>query len=440
MSLFKRYSFIMLILFSPITWASNIDCIHIHQKAEQQVIFAEQGQYRFANDIAVPPFNYTSQNAYSDYLNYAKARIAKRNPQADFKCPIKTDISAILSADETGLTVKDLVAPFELKQNNQDKVVLLIHGLTDSPYHFHDLAGHFYQQGFNVRTLLLPGHGTAASDLIELDKAEWQQATTFAIESSLSDYQQVYLGGFSTGGALILDYLMAREQVSEQIKGILLWSPASKAKSDLAWAAQYVSWLSTWIDQSADTDFAKYESFPYNAAAQVHALMNRVNGQAGNQRYFHNVPMLTFAAQNDSTISTSATITLINEWYRANPHSATELVYYGDELEPALLKGIKLQQIPANKSCQSEDKCVLDIAHTALINAPTNEHYGVVGYYRNCGHYPIDSQAFSDCKSAQYTVKGELTEDTKQHYPVFSRLTYNPHYSAMLEQINQFIN
>ncbi len=31
-----------------------------------------------------------------------------------------------------------------------------------------------------------------------------------------------------------------------------------------------------WVDKDADIDFAKYESFPFNAGAQVHALMSEV--------------------------------------------------------------------------------------------------------------------------------------------------------------------
>lgn len=60
-----------------------------------------------------------------------------------------------------------------------------------------------------------------------------------------------------------------------------MWSPASKAKSDLAWLAQYIDGIPfvDWLDLDADIDFAKYESFPYNAAAQVHSLMNLVVGK-----------------------------------------------------------------------------------------------------------------------------------------------------------------
>ena len=188
-----------------------------------------------------------------------------------------------------------MVAPFELAQDNNDKAILLIHGLTDSPFSFHDLSQYFFQQDFTVRTLLLPGHAIAPSELLNVDYEEWQQAAKFAIEETLSDYQQVYLGGLSTGGALIFDYLMQQKYVDTNIKGLFMWSPASKAKSDLVWLAQYIDAIPfvDWLDLDADIDFAKYESFPYNAGAQEHAPMSLVVGNnVLASRQLHNIPYL----------------------------------------------------------------------------------------------------------------------------------------------------
>lgn len=57
--------------------------------------------------------------------------------------------------------------PFELipEKPNGD-AVLLVHGLGDSPYSFMDVAQHLAAQGYLVRAILLPGHGSKVGDLI----------------------------------------------------------------------------------------------------------------------------------------------------------------------------------------------------------------------------------------------------------------------------------
>ncbi|WP_303521811.1 alpha/beta hydrolase, partial [Staphylococcus pasteuri_A] len=169
--------------------------------------------------------------SYQRYLDYAEKLIAQRNPRAMMACPISTQSYQLLAKQQQWIgkpKVIQLIAPFELRHGENNKAVLLIHGLTDSPYHFHDLALQFYQQGFDVRTLLLPGHGTAPSDLVKVKHQQWQQAADYAIQRTLKDYQEVYLGGFSTGGALILNHLIMEPNSAEQVQGVMLWSPASE--------------------------------------------------------------------------------------------------------------------------------------------------------------------------------------------------------------------
>jgi pimeloyl-ACP methyl ester carboxylesterase len=269
------------------------------------VSLIESGKYHFSNEIveetsakSVAAVNFKNLSSYQQYLADAYQVISHKNPRATMPCPIITDTYQQLAKQNQWPkipTINQLVAPFELAQDNNDKAILLIHGLTDSPFSFHDLSQYFFQQGFTVRTLLLPGHAIAPSELLNVDYEEWQQAAKFAIEETLSDYQQVYLGGLSTGGALIFDYLMQQKYVDTKIKGLFMWSPTSKAKSDLAWLAQYIDAIPfvDWLDLDADIDFAKYESFSYNAGVQEHAPMSLVVGNnVLASRQLHNIPYL----------------------------------------------------------------------------------------------------------------------------------------------------
>jgi len=440
----------MLVLVSSLSIAkAPINCINISDDHADISSLIDDGKYRYtklADSKTAINFSYQVDSSYSQYIDYAMNEISRKNPRAEMPCPIVTDTYQQLAKhndwSETP-SVSQLIAPFELTNKDSNKAILLIHGLTDSPYSYHDLAQFFYQQGFTVRTLLLPGHATAPSDLLDVSYQQWQQASQYAIERTLKDFEQVYLGGFSTGGALIFDYLMQQQVASEKIKGLFMWSPASKAKSDQAWLAQYVDYIPfvDWIDLDADIDFAKYESFPYNAAAQVHALMSRIVGaEAMSNRFMHDIPVFVVASEHDQTIETKQTLLLIEQWQQVdNTHSSKQstLVYYGDKANVPSSANIKVE-VPR---CLAEELCneIFDVAHTGTTNAPSNPHYGVDGQYRNCGHYIKELTRYLQCKQSDDLVKGELTEANLSEHKLLQRLTYNPYYQQMLVSMGRFL-
>ena len=428
-------------------------CAEVSQQNNFIADLIRQGSYRFVktNSSPLAKFDYAPARSFAEYLSYAYQNIVTKNPQAERKCAIATPSYPLLVSQEQRqqhALVADLIAPFELGQPNHDKAILLIHGLTDSPYSFHDLAAFFHQQGFTVRTLLLPGHGTAAEELITTDLADWQQASEYAIERTLADFKQVYLGGYSAGGALIFDYLLQRKNVDNKISGLIMWAPAIAAKSELAWLAGYLNYLPwfTWLEQGADIDFAKYESFPVNAAAQVNKLMNRVNGHDDSvKRYFHDIPLMTIASEADQTINSQAILQFSAQWHQQkksvqeNKISADRFIYYGhvNQAKQYLPTSIQLH-IP---KCERGELCqrVVDIAHLAMTHSPKNEHYGELASYRNCEHYRDDSKRYLLCKNELEVKAGEISAENLENTPLLKRLTYNPHYQKMLKQLMLFL-
>lgn len=459
MKYFLASGALALMLFFPWTVAADLpesgtnmpNCVEINDNFSRIEQLIVSGALRTANRVLSGQeraFSYDKQRPYSEYLDYTTNLIKSRNPQASRLCPIVTPTVEILTKQNDWpaiTTVGDLIAPFELRRADHAKGILLIHGLTDSPFVFHDLAAHFYQQGFNVRTLLIPGHGTAASDLIDVELQQWQQAASYAIERAMIDFDQVYLGGFSTGGALILDYLMTHRLADNKVKGVFLWSPASKAKSDFAWLAKYVDYIPfvDWLAKEADIDFAKYESFPFNAAAQVNTLMERIVGESADpQRIRADIPLFVVASEHDQTIATEATLALIQAWHDPIIKKHTDLdtiIYYGDpnRVNANLPSSVNII-VP---SCTKGELCqsVFDVAHTAPTNSPANAHYGVNGKYRNCSHYLTDMDKFSACKQAEEVIVGERTEQNLNRDKVLKRLTYNPFFDEMLVEINKFL-
>lgn len=98
-----------------------------------------------------------------------------------------------------GCEPKKMVHP-----EGSDKAVILIHGLTDSPYAMQAIAGYFHLQlGYNVYLPLLQCHGLLEPDgMKNVSLREWKNNVRFAIDFAAADAEQISIGGLSTGGAL----------------------------------------------------------------------------------------------------------------------------------------------------------------------------------------------------------------------------------------------
>lgn len=109
--------------------------------------------------------------------------------------------------------------------------MLLIHGLSDSPYIMHSVAEHLHAQGWHVVVFRLPGHGTTPSGLLKVKWQDWAAAVRVAAKDLVATVgadKPFVLGGFSTGGALSVEYALSQRQGEAIPKpsNLLLFSPA----------------------------------------------------------------------------------------------------------------------------------------------------------------------------------------------------------------------
>jgi hypothetical protein len=105
------------------------------------------------------------------------------------------------------------------------KSVLLIHGIYSSPFYFRGMAYAFYEAGFNVVSLLLPGHWE--KDLRSVDRLtgdEWEKDADRGWEIARSLGDRVILAGHSLGG--LMSIVQSHKRPFEQQAGIFLVSPA----------------------------------------------------------------------------------------------------------------------------------------------------------------------------------------------------------------------
>lgn len=84
------------------------------------------------------------------------------------------------------------------------KAIVLVHGLTDSPYFMTAIGDYFFRNlGYNVYIPLLHCHGLKEPNGMEgIELEEWKANVGFAINSAASQSEQVSVGGLSTGGTL----------------------------------------------------------------------------------------------------------------------------------------------------------------------------------------------------------------------------------------------
>lgn len=109
------------------------------------------------------------------------------------------------------------------KTKNQ-RVVVLFHGLSDSPYYMKDVAAIFHAEGYDVIAPALDGHATKSEDLLRVTKGQWLATSEYWLRWAERRWSDVSVGGFSTGGALAIR-LAAYES---SIRELFLFAPAVK--------------------------------------------------------------------------------------------------------------------------------------------------------------------------------------------------------------------
>ena len=75
---------------------------------------------------------------------------------------------------------KDWNRTFELVPASPKGAVLLLHGLSDSPYSLRAIGERLHAEGYRVLGLRLPGHGTAPSGLVDATWQDWAAAVRLA--------------------------------------------------------------------------------------------------------------------------------------------------------------------------------------------------------------------------------------------------------------------
>lgn len=114
------------------------------------------------------------------------------------------------------------------------RAIVLVHGLTDSPFFLLAIADHFHTNlGYNVYLPLLHCHGLKEPRGMEgVELEEWKTNVRFAINSAAAKAEHVSIGGLSTGGNLSFYMAATRPKITGDLYLFLLRSICQAVRWD----------------------------------------------------------------------------------------------------------------------------------------------------------------------------------------------------------------
>jgi len=219
--------------------------------------------------------------------------------------------------------------------------ILLLHGASDSPYSVRKLSQLFEKQGFYVLALRLPGNGTIPSGLKRAKLDDWLSITRMGVmhvREKVGPDLPLYLGGYSVGAGLVLDYTL--DALSDRSLAmpdrLFLYSPAvgiTKFARFSAWdvALSAIPFFEkfAWVSIQPEFDPYKYNSFAKKAGHITYLLTERLRkkilAHRNSSTWQSLPPMISFQSLVDSTVHTG---TLVSELYRYLPENGSELILF----------------------------------------------------------------------------------------------------------------
>ncbi len=298
------------------------------------------------------------------------------------------------------------------------KGILLVHGLGDSPWSFVDIGKDLADRGYLVRTVLLPGHGTKPEDMIDVDLADWRRVVKEQVGLLRTEVPSVYLGGFSTGANLVLEYALDND---EAISGLLLFSPAFKSSMAMDWVTPWLAKVRTWVispdEVGQQQTPVRYMNVPSNGFAQYYRSSIAVREKLADMTY--RKPALLVAAENDSVVDVEFLRQIFTEKF---PHPDSRMIWYGDLKDPESRVLVRPDRL--------ESLRISEFSHMSVLFSPTNPQYGREGHQRICANGQEDESS-KQCEAGAdvwYSDWG-YTEVGKIH----ARLTFNPYFEWQAE-------
>ncbi|MCK6265323.1 alpha/beta fold hydrolase [Vibrio sp. ZSDE26] len=309
------------------------------------------------------------------------------------------------------------IAPQEvlpLKPNG--KAVLLVHGLGDSPYSFVDVAEHLAEQGYLVRTVLLPGHGSKPADLTLPELNDWQAIVSHHVTLLKQKQMNIWLGGYSTGANLVTQYAIT----DNDIQGLLLFAPAYQPVSFFTQFASLAKHFTSWATRNLEDNYLRYNSLAMNGVANYHQTTQLVEQLLSTSTYNH--PVFMILSEYDSVIDSNYSAEQFSS-KMMNPSS--HLIWLGEEAQSDTRS--------TSYSMRRNDLKISSGSHMAMLFSPENIEYGEKGKNKICqnGQGSEKQQRCEAGEEVWFSGRGYVEENK-----IFARTTYNPYFDQSMRAMD----
>jgi alpha-beta hydrolase superfamily lysophospholipase len=201
--------------------------------------------------------------------------------------------------------------------------VLLLHGLSDSPYSMRSTGQLLHDHSAHVIGMRVPGHGHAPSGLLRI---EWQDMAA-AVRLAMAELREkvasgpLYIVGYSNGAALAVHYALDTlgNSTLTPVDGLILMSPeigVTKLAALAKWQERLGHLLGleklAWNDLLPEYDPWKYGSFALNAGKQAYLITQEIQKQISSQAAAGTLnrmpPILAFQSAVDATVIAPALV------------------------------------------------------------------------------------------------------------------------------------
>lgn len=199
--------------------------------------------------------------------------------------------------------------PFFLKPMRVRGGVVLAHGYMAAPLEMRPLADYLYEHGYAVYGARLHGHGTSPEDLAHTSMKKWYDALNrgYGVLKTVTD--NIFIGGFSTGGCLAL---IAAAEKGPHLSGVFsICAPLKLQNYSVRLAPSLVSLNSllkrfgrnreTWefIENVPENKHINYLKNPLTGVTELIACMDRMDERLPEVR----IPTLIVQASKDHVVN-----------------------------------------------------------------------------------------------------------------------------------------
>jgi esterase/lipase len=183
--------------------------------------------------------------------------------------------------------IRDGCHPQVFKHGDNRNAIVLVHGLTDSPYFLREIGEYFCNEmGFDVYLPLLRAHGLKnPEDMKDASADQWQENVKFAVNEAQKSGGKVSIGGFSTGGTLAVNLAITQPRLING--GVFLFSAAlGLAKAGDLKEILLRTPLAAFFDHIDNTNLAndspsgnpyRYSKMDIGGAAELSRLIEKVD-------------------------------------------------------------------------------------------------------------------------------------------------------------------